>query len=556
MNLYLDIETNYAHDTIWCVGVAKDGEAPYIVTDITELKQLIANSTTVIGHNIVSFDAPVLKRVWGVVIPFSKMYDTLLVSRVNYPDRDEGHSLGAWGGRLGLPKGDYTDHDSPLDEAKATYCKQDIEVTRATYKALLQEIKEYETSAEAVMLEHEVAFIIEKQVARGVYYRKEAGKALLEAVEYRMAELEAHFARLCPPREVQQYSIATKKPLKPRLEHFNIGSRIQIVEKMFEWGLGHSLTGRTDTGRYKIDEDTLAGLDTPEAKLLNEYLTIQKRQGLVDSWNGAVAEDGRIHGRIITNGAATGRMTHSSPNLAQVPKVGSPMGKECRGLFGATPGKTLVGIDASGLELRMLAHYMQDAAYVKAVVSGSSKDGTDVHTMNQKAAGLPSRDAAKTFIYAFLYGAGPAKIGSIAGVCSYKAGVNMIDKFMDATPALRTLKAKVDALAQRGYLPGLDGRRLWVRSAHAALNTLLQGAGAIVMKKALVIFYKDLRAAGIDSAFVLNVHDEWQIETDVDKAEIVGKLGTEAIRKAGEHFKMRCPLAGEYKAGLTWAETH
>jgi DNA polymerase I-like protein with 3'-5' exonuclease and polymerase domains len=155
-----------------------------------------------------------------------------------------------------------------------------------------------------------------------------------------------------------------------------------------------------------------------------------------------------------------------------------------------------------------------------------------------------------------LYGAGPAKIGSIAGVCSYKAGVNMIDKFMDATPALRTLKAKVDALAQRGYLPGLDGRRLWVRSAHAALNTLLQGAGAIVMKKALVIFYKDLRAAGIDSAFVLNVHDEWQIETDVDKAEIVGKLGTEAIRKAGEHFKMRCPLAGEYKAGLTWAETH
>jgi DNA polymerase I-like protein with 3'-5' exonuclease and polymerase domains len=167
---------------------------------------------------------------------------------------------------------------------------------------------------------------------------------------------------------------------------------------MFEWGLGRSLTGRTETGRYKIDEDTLAGLDTPEAKLLNEYLTIQKRQGLVDSWNGAVAEDGRIHGRVITNGAATGRMTHSSPNLAQVPKVGTPMGKECRGLFGATPGKTLVGIDASGLELRMLAHYMQDAAYVKAVVSGSSKDGTDVHTMNQKAAGLPSRDAAKTFI--------------------------------------------------------------------------------------------------------------------------------------------------------------
>jgi DNA polymerase I-like protein with 3'-5' exonuclease and polymerase domains len=555
MNLYLDIETNYAHDTVWCAGVAKDGEAPYIITDITELKQLIANSTTVIGHDIVSFDAPVLKRVWGVVIPFSKMYDTLLVSRVNYPDRVEGHSLDAWGGRLGLPKGDYTDHDSPLDEAKATYCKQDIEVTRATHKALLQEIKEYETSAEAVMLEHEVAFIIEKQVARGVYYRKEAGKALLEAVEYRMAELEAHFARLCPPREVQQYSIATKKPLKPRLEHFNIGSRIQIVEKMFEWGLGHSLTGRTDTGRYKIDEDTLAGLDTPEAKLLNEYLTIQKRQGLVASWNGAVAEDGRIHGRVITNGAATGRMTHLSPNLAQVPKVGTSLGKECRGLFAATPGKVLVGIDASGLELRMLAHYMRDMDYVNAVVSGSSKEGTDVHTMNQKAAGLSSRDDAKTFIYAFLYGAGPGKIGSIAGG-GYKEGQKMIDSFMAATPALRALKSKVDTLAARGYLPGLDGRRLWVRSAHAALNTLLQGAGAIVMKKALVILYNDLRAAGIDPAFVLNIHDEWQIEATPEQAETVGQMGADAIRKAGEHFSMRCPLAGEYKAGLNWAQTH
>lgn len=398
MNLYLDIETNYAHDTIWCVGVAMDGEAPYIITEASELKELLANSESVIGHNLVSFDAVVLKRVWGVIIPFSKMYDTLLVSRVNYPDRDGGHSLDAWGKRLGLYKGDYTDHDSPLDDAKAAYCKQDIEVTRATHKALLQEIQEYGTSAESVALEHEVAFIIEKQVSRGVYYRREAGAALLEAIEYRMAELEAHFARLCPPREVQLYSIATKKPLKPRIEHFNIGSRIQIVEKMFEWGLGSSLTERTETGRYKIDEDTLEGIGTPEAKLLTEYLTLQKRQGLVQGWNTAVASDGRIHGKVITNGAATGRMTHASPNLGQVPRVTSPMGKECRSLFAAAPGKKLVGIDASGLELRMLAHYMRDAKYTEAVVSGSSKDGTDVHTMNQKAAGLPSRDAAKTFI--------------------------------------------------------------------------------------------------------------------------------------------------------------
>jgi len=327
------------------------------------------------------------------------------------------------------------------------------------------------------------------------------------------------------------------------------------VDKRFECELGHILAERTEKGRYKVDEEVLEGVNTPEAKLLNEYLTLQKRLGLVVSWNDAVRSGSRIHGRVITNGAATGRMTHTSPNLAQVPRVTSMLGKECRGLFRATPGKVLVGIDASGLELRMLAHYMRDEAYVNAVVSGSSKDGTDVHTMNQKAAGLPTRDAAKTMVYAVCYGAGPAKIGSIAGG-GYKEGQQILDRFMAATPALRTLKATVDKLAERGYLKGLDGRRLWVRSPHKALNTLLQGAGAIVMKKALVIFYKDLKAAGIDPAFVLNIHDEWQIEADADKAEQVGKMGAEAIRKAGEHFNMRCPLAGEYKVGNTWADTH
>ena len=555
MILTLDIETNYAHDTIWCAGVSEGDAEPQILTDAKELQALINKAEKVVGHNIITFDAPVLKRVWGVVIPFTKMEDTLLISRLTYPDREGGHSLDAWGKRLGLHKGDYSAHDSPLDDTKADYCRQDIRVTQRLRQALWQEVKEYEVSLQSIELEHQVAFIVDKQVARGVYYRTEAGKALKEVIEFRLAEIEAHFLRICPPREVQQYSIATKKPMKPRTEHFNIGSRIQIAEKMFEWGLGHTLTERTETGRYKIDEETLEGLNTPEAKLLNEYLTLQKRQGLVDSWNGAVSPASRIHGRVITIGAATGRMTHSSPNLAQVPKVGTSLGKECRGLFAATPGKVLVGIDASGLELRMLAHYMRDMDYVNAVVSGSSKEGTDVHTMNQKAAGLSSRDDAKTFIYAFLYGAGPGKIGSIAGG-GYKEGQKMIDSFMAATPALRALKSKVDTLAARGYLPGLDGRRLWVRSAHAALNTLLQGAGAIVMKKALVILYNDLRAAGIDPAFVLNIHDEWQIEATPEQAETVGKMGADAIRKAGEHFSMRCPLAGEYKAGLNWAQTH
>lgn len=555
MNLYLDSETNYAHSTVWCLGEAAEAEEPAIYATPEGRQARIDAASAIIGHNIVSFDAPVLKRLWGLRFPVRKLRDTLLLSRLCNPDREGGHSLEAWGKRLGMFKGAYDKHDDPLDDEKAEYCKQDVRILREVDKALAAEVAEYGISEEAITLEHEVAFIIQQQVERGVVYDVAAGKRLEEACTYRMVEIEQYFAAKCPPRLVQQYSIATKKPLKPREEHFNIGSRIQIVEKLFEWGLGEYLDSRTETGRWQVDEDTLKGIDTPEAKLLVEYLTLQKRYGLIEGWNSAVTDKGRIHGKVITNGAATGRMSHSSPNLAQVPKVGSFMGKECRKLFAAPPGKALVGIDASGLELRMLAHYMKDEQYTQAVISGSSKDGTDVHTLNQKAAGLPSRDAAKTFIYALLYGAGPAKLGSIVGG-GYKEGQQMLAKFMAATPALSSLKALVEKLAERGYLKGLDGRRLWLRSAHKALNSLLQGAGAIVMKRALVIFYKDLRAAGIEPAFVLNIHDEWQIETDVDKAEQVGKMGAEAIRKAGEYYKMRCPLAGEYKIGLNWAETH
>ena len=215
----------------------------------------------------------------------------------------------------------------------------------------------------------------------------------------------------------------------------------------------------------------------------------------------------------------------------------------------------LVGADASGLELRMLAHYMGDENYVKTVTEGSSKDGTDVHTVNQRAAGLSTRDQAKTFIYAFLYGAGDAKIGSIVGG-SARDGERLKSAFLKGTPALQRLRNTIAAYAAKGYVPGLDGRKIWVRSEHAALNSLLQGAGAIVMKQALVLLEKHLPRAGVFYKFVANVHDEWQIETKPEMADTVGKLAVQSIREAGEHFQLRCPLDGEYKYGTSWRDTH
>jgi DNA polymerase I-like protein with 3'-5' exonuclease and polymerase domains len=249
-------------------------------------------------------------------------------------------------------------------------------------------------------------------------------------------------------------------------------------------------------------------------------------------------------------------MTHSGPNLAQVPSVKAPYGEECRALFMVPKGRKLVGADASGLELRCLAHYMgrwDHGEYAKVILEG------DIHSVNQTAAGLPTRDNAKTFIYAFLYGAGDAKIGSIIGK-GKKAGAALKAKFLRGLPARGNLLEAVKKAAARGYVIGLDGRHIYVRSEHAALNTLLQGAGAIVMKKALVLLDDELHyrgyVPGVDYEFVLNIHDEFQIECREEIADDVAEAAVAAIRAAGRHFNFRCPLDGEAKVGRNWAETH
>ena len=340
---------------------------------------------------------------------------------------------------------------------------------------------------------------------------------------------------------------------------FNPASRQQIAEKLI--GLGWKPKKFTEptsshpNGQAIVDESTLMSLKWPIAQFIAEYMMLGKRIAQIESWLEVVSSDGRVHGRVITNGAVTGRMTHMKPNMAQIPNSGSPYGPECRQCWTVDDGNVLVGCDASGLELRMLAHYMRDKDYVKTVCEGSSKDGTDVHTVNQKAAGLQTRDQAKTFIYAFLYGAGPAKIGSIVGGSS-TAGQKLINAFLKGTPALQRLRDKVSLYASEGYVPAFDGRKIWVRSEHAALNSLLQGAGAIVMKKALCILNETIVKNKWDAKFVVNVHDEFQIECKAEIADTVGKAAVQSIVEAGLAFKLRCPLDGAYKIGRTWRDTH
>ena len=372
---------------------------------------------------------------------------------------------------------------------------------------------------------------------------------LLAEFKTRLDAITVEMQSIFPPKvTTDRTHKTTGKPLSDIVEDFNPGSRKQIAERLQEKGWKPSRF--TEKGSVIIDETTLEGLDFPEAKAIAEYLMLQKRIAQIESWIEAIGSDGRVHGKVITNGAVTGRMTHHSPNMAQVPNSSAIYGLECRDLWIVEKGCKLVGIDASGLELRMLAHYMNDNEYTNEVVSG------DIHTANQTAAGLETRNQAKTFIYAFLYGAGAAKIGSVVGG-SAKEGQKLITNFLRNTPKLQRLRERVsEAFTARGVLLGLDGRKLLVRSEHSALNTLLQGAGAIAMKQALVLLHKDLTKQKIPFKLVANVHDEWQIEVPEKYAEQVGQSGVKAITDAGVEFKMNCPLTGEYKIGDTWKQTH
>jgi DNA polymerase I-like protein with 3'-5' exonuclease and polymerase domains len=549
MRIILDIETNLAHDKIWCV-VTREVETDLVLVwdEPGGLQFYIDHNSEVITHNGIFFDFPVLKRVWGITVKKSQVVDTLVLSRLYNPSLEDGHSLAAWGQRLGFAKGDFTDFDGGLTEEMKKYCIQDTQVTKELYKHLTKEMQNG-YSKESIALEHEVAIIIAEQERNGFKLNEAGALQLLSVLKTKLDAIQVEMATIFPDKVTSGRTHKTSgKPLKDIIEPFNPGSRQQIAERLME--KGWKPTKRTEKGSVIVDEAVLETLDFPEAKALAEYMMLQKRIAQIDSWLEAVGKDGRVHGRVITNGAVTGRMTHMSPNMAQVPNSGSPYGHECRDLWTVEKGYKLVGIDASGLELRMLAHYMNDNVYTHEVIEG------DIHTANQTAAGLQTRNQAKTFIYAFLYGAGPAKIGSIVGG-SAKEGQKLIDSFLRNTPKLKALREKVARIyAKEGWLPGLDGRKLLVRAEHSALNTLLQGAGAIVMKQAVVILHKRLRKAKIDFKIVANVHDEWQIEVEESRAEEAGKMGTQAIKEAGIVLKMRCPLDGEYKLGNSWKETH
>ena len=542
--IYLDLEADGLNPTrIWCV-VTRENGVNTVHKDPGSLTRALEGSVSVVGHNLIGYDLPVLKRLWGVSVAPERIVDTLVLSRLYDPSRAGGHSLKVWGELLGFPKGDHDDW-SCLSTAMIEYCERDTEVTEAVHKQLVKDMAGFDQRS--IDLEHKVQYAVQQQERNGWLLDQELAHDLLATFKERMNEIEEELQEKFPPIIHQRWSEKTGKRLKDRVEIFNVGSRQQIARRLSTLGVVFQKV--TEKGNPIVDEAVLDTIDLPEARSISEYLMLQKRYAQVHSWLEHVQDDGRVHGRVISNGAVTGRMTHQSPNMAQVPASHSPYGHECRSCWTVPEGKALVGFDASGLELRMLAHYMDDKEFTNVLLT------EDIHTRNQLAAGLETRPQAKTFIYAFLYGAGDAKIGTIVGG-SAKDGADLKRRFLSNTPSLESLRDRVARASGRGYLTGLDGRRLRVRSEHAALNTLLQAAGAIVMKQALVTLDDYAQQWKLDYKFIGNIHDEVQSEVAADQAEKYGWLAVECLKAAGVEFNLRCPLDGEYKVGTTWAETH
>ena len=617
--LFFDIETNPINDwdtlsdlhTIHCLSIY-DPMIPKMLTFHGESIERglleLQKAERLVGHNVIDFDIPALKKLHNFSPPLIKVLDTLVVSRCVFPDlRNEdfgrnnfdpklvgSHSLKAWGHRMGsTTKLTYGEEDGAFEsysEEMRKYCERDVIVTQLLYDYLFK----HKPSKEMIAIEHWFKFIISLQERHGFRLDMKKADQLTAKLMTIRAKLTTDLQDQWKPTQVEMKSAAgwtlttdqatyegkTKNDLKLQLKEagevqalvknavktgnavkeipFNPGSRKQIAERLI--ALGYELPTENDGVSYKVDESVLRGIDHPIVEDLLSYLLVQKRLGQLAEGQQAwlkLQKNGVIHGSVNTNGAVTGRCTHSNPNVAQVPSVRADYGSECRELFKARHGYKLVGCDASGLELRMLAHYMafyDRGEYAKIVTEG------DVHTVNQQAAGLETRDQAKTFIYALLYGAGDEKIGNIAGGDA-RLGQQLKRKFFSSLPALARLQADVQRKVKNGgELMGLDGRILPIRSSHAALNMLLQSAGAVVMKVALIQLFHKLNQLrwqhGREYAFVANIHDEFQAEVLPDKAEAFGHLAVEAIGSAGKQLKMNVRLDGEFKIGNNWAETH
>ena len=593
-----DLETNGLYDDvneIFCIvihDVNRNQTLSYGPESIDHALNLIRSADCLIGHNIVFYDIPVLRKLIPDFDFNGHVIDTLICTRLLWPkeklyDLDENHylnvpgglrgsaSLKAWGYRLSDNKIDFKDF-SEFSQEMLDYCIQDVNVTNKLFQ-----IFQKQTIAESTLyLEHIFAQAIERQIRSGFPFDVDQCLDLVDGLELRREQIETKLKELFPPIEHKEVFIPKVNNAKRgyikgqpfekiRIEEFNPGSRQQIVDRLkkkYNW----IPRSTTEKGNPILNDDVLEKLPYPEAKPLSEYMLLNKRLGQIkdgkNAWLKLVTPDGYIHGDVITNGCITGRCSHRNPNTGQIPAVYSPYGKECRSLFHAPDGWTLMGSDAKALELRCLAGYLaiwDQGNYGNMVID----DSIDIHTYNQEQFGVPTRDISKRLLYAVLYGSGNVKAGSIVNPDEKDPerlktlGRNAIQSFMSGVPALKKLKTSLaQTLTLRGHLIGLDRRPLYCRSDFKALNVLLQGAGAVIMKQVVINIHNALTSKGLrygeDWHQHAMIHDEVQMSCRPELVGMIQPLVLQAYEDAGNFFQFRCKIEGDVKTGYNWSDTH
>lgn len=598
MNIaYADIEANGKHvrhvTEVHCVVIRdSDGIHSFRPGEIEKGVRQLETYDKVAWHNGTFYDVPVLRKLYKFRSP--GIIDTLLISRLLFPDRTQnpvgGHSLEHWGKWLGNHKDEYEGGWDKFSEEMLEYCVQDVNVLYDVVQWQRPYVKRYKA---AVRLEHEAAELIAWQCRNGVGFRRERANTLKRRLELVMSRIEDRLHECFPPREIEiktpaywlgyhvESSVKKKYPTKREaitdgcpagmVERgpnkvksipFNPGSRDQIAERLTE-KYGWKPKKFTPGGKPQIDEIVLSGLKYEEAKLLDTYLRVGKKVSMVNSWIEA-DELGRIYGSVITNGTITGRMSHSNPNLGQVPASGKPLGKACRSCFHPTRWRWVqVGGDLSGLELRMLANRLwpwDNGEFAEIVLRGDPH----TNTMNIVNQALPedkkiTRSKAKEVMYAIIYGAGPGKVATILSV-KQATGKKVLNELKDGIKGLKQLLSWIERHVEKdGKLYGLDGRPLPIRSAHKGLNTLLQSDGAVIAKLSWVLWYRKIIQKPLRGRVypILNVHDEQQAEAETESdAHAAGEALLQCMEEAGKRLKVKLPVEGEYLIGKTWAQCH
>lgn len=577
--LVFDLESDGLLDTItqvWCIGIFDTKTEQYVAYYGASLAAGIERLRTapiICGHNVIDYDIPAIGKLYPGWKPEGKVVDTVILSRLLWPDITGGHSLSAWGDRLKFPKGDHSDWTQLSDEM-LEYMQQDVMVTAKLYRACIKRSKGNDWTFSS-RIEHDFQSFLSEQRDNGWYFLRDAGERLLDTMTSRIDEIDASLNSSIPDLWVSddpKLTVPIKKDGTPAarainwiykdcdvlpnnhdiggdftklVRRWNYGSRQQMQTLLLRYGW--KPTEYTEKGSPKLDEDSLKSVTDPIGGLLADRFVLVTRTAQLRNWLDAVRPDSRIESKAIGQGTPTGRCRHQV--IVNVPTGRAPWGEEIRKLFACEQGTRLVGIDAAGLELRMLSHYMKDRQYQDILLND------DIHTYNQKLAGLPTRDDAKTFIYALLYGAGDAKIGQIING-GPQDGARLRAKFMRGLPKYAQLVDWVKAEAAKGWVPGIDGRRVPVRSEHSALNSLLQSAGSITVKLWTLRTHQLVHHNNLPVKFVGHFHDEINAEVSESSVKRYIAIATKSMKFAEQRLNITCPLDVTAKVGDNWYDVH